>query len=356
MIRSVFRVLVGLSIGFLTVQPFVGQQLQRTDRNRQRVPASVTLIGDIPYAGTDNSRQTLDLAIPAKKQSEPLPVVVFIHGGAWRSGHKNTSLSRVLDYVASGHYAGVTVGYRLSDEVKWPSQIHDCKAAIRWIRKNAQTYGLDADRIGVWGSSAGGHLVALLGTSGDVKAMDGTLGPFSDVSGRVACVVDFYGPTDFLQMNNTAIEGASMDHDAPDSPESSLIGGPIQENAERVATANPITYATSDDPPFLIVHGTRDPLVSYNQSELLHHALTSVGVRSTLVTVEGGGHGKGFGRDVSEAVSRFLAHHLRGQKSAWQDQRVRAVDDLRSLGVARPYQEEWQAQPHADGLCALTVP
>lgn len=305
------------------------QAASQNQNNRQRNTAnrfdSVQLIEDIPYADTDNPRQMLDLMLPKDHEGEPLPVVVFIHGGGWRNGNKQGGRNRVNPFVASGNYAGVTVAYRLSGESQWPSQIHDCKAAIRWIRAHAKQYNLNPDRIGVWGTSAGGHLVTMLGTSGDVKAMDGSLGSNNEYSSRVTCVADFFGPTNFLTMNKTAIESARLDHDAADSPESLLIGGAIQENPEKVATANPITYVSADDPAILIVHGTMDPLVSFNQSELLYAALEKKGVNKTLITVEGGEHGRGFPPITGELVERFFDHHLRGNKTNWSDQTVQAV-------------------------------
>ncbi len=297
--------------------------------NRQQAPAnasaSVQLIENISYADTDNPRQTLDLMLPKKRGDEPLPVVVFIHGGGWRNGDKGRGHNRIEPFVASGNYAGVSVGYRLSGEAQWPSQIHDCKAAIRWIRANAEKYNLNADRIGVWGTSAGGHLVTMLGTSGDVEAMDGSLGSNNQYSSRVSCVADFFGPTNFLTMNETAIESARLDHDAADSPESLLIGGAIQDHPEKVATADPITYVSADDPAILIVHGTLDPLVSFNQSELLYAALDKAGVEKTLITIDGGEHGRGFPPQTTELVERFFDHHLRGNKTTWADQTLQAV-------------------------------
>lgn len=290
-----------------------------------RVPDSVERIADVAYAGTENPRQTLDLLLPKDRGNEPLPVIVYVHGGAWMAGDKRFGLFRIVSYMDSGKYAAATVGYRLSDEAQWPCQIHDCKAAIRWIRANANKYNLDADHIGVWGESAGGHLVAMLGTSGDVTEMDGRLGSHTDVSSRVTCVVDFFGPTDFLQINEHAIPGSQLDHDAADSPESRLLGGRAQDIPEMAATANPITYVTADDPPMLLVHGTQDPLVPLHQSQLLDDALAGVKVESTLITVDGGGHGLGFGREVNEVVSRFFDHHLRGEDSEWQDKTIEAA-------------------------------
>lgn len=285
---------------------------------------AVKVLTDIPYADSGNPRQMLDIYLPRHPAADSLPVVVFIHGGAWKSGSKDRTGHRLQPLVASGNYVGISINYRLTHEARWPSQIHDCKAAIRWIRAHASTYGIDAGRIGVFGSSAGGHLVSVLGTSGDGLELAGNVGPHTDQSSRVSCVADLFGPTNFLLMNRTAATGATLDHDAPKSPESLLIGGPIQEHPDKVAGTNPMTYISRDDPPFLIIHGTLDPLVSFNQSEIFHAALKRAGVPSTLITVTGGGHGKGFPPETNRLIARFFDHHLRGITAEWIDQAVAA--------------------------------
>jgi acetyl esterase/lipase len=255
---------------------------------------------DLEYVAGGHRRHTLDLYVPAKADG-PLPVIVWIHGGAWRSGSKEDPLG--LAYTAKG-YALASINHRLSGQAAFPAQIEDCKAAIRWLRANAKSYGLDGSRIGVWGASAGGHLAALLGTSGDVKELEGAKGD-ADESSRVQCVVDWYGPTDFSQMGGF--------HDDPRSPESQLIGGPVQENKAQVAAANPITYVSRDDAPFLIMHGDRDTRVPFNQSELLHAALKKAGVETTLVAIKGGGHGgPGFySAENSRRIEAFFEKHLK---------------------------------------------
>ena len=201
-----------------------------------------------------------------------------MHGGAWRGGSKERNPA--LRFLDKG-YAVAGINYRLSQHALFPAQIQDCKAAIRWLRTHAPQYGCDGNRVGVWGSSAGGHLVALLGTTGDVPTFD--TGPNLTVSSRVQAVCDWFGPTDFLRMNDVL---GAMDHDAADSPESRLVGGPIQENREAVVRANPISYITFDDPPFLIMHGDQDQLVPPNQSELLYHALQEAGVDDAVIVGE----------------------------------------------------------------------
>jgi len=243
---------------------------------------------DVPYAGTENHKQMLDLYLPKNRASaDPLPVVVFIHGGAWARGDRRYSSGDVFSLVKSGKYAGVKVSYRLSDEAKWPAQIHDCKAAIRWIRANAEKYGLDPEKIGVWGTSAGGHLVSLLGTSSDVPELEGNLGSYVDVSSRVACVVPCYAPQDFtIPMMFRDGEPVLEDKALVD-----LMGAPLADIREKLIAASPITYVTPDDPPFLIIHGTEDQRVDFVHAQKIHAALQEAGVSSILIPIEGGRHG-----------------------------------------------------------------
>lgn len=272
------------------------------------IPPMVEAKLDLPYAETDNPRQRLDLFLPKKHDAagpKKLPVLVFIHGGAWLAGSKEQGRGPIMRHVTDGTCAGVSVGYRLSSEALWPAQIHDCKAALRWIKGHAVQYNLDPDRIVVQGSSAGGHLVAVLGTSAGVPEMDGTLGPHTKLDTKVTGVIDLFGPTDVSQMDAQRLPGGQK-HDPADSPESKLLGAPVQTVPDKVKSANPITYIDPADPPFLIIHGDMDPLVPHGQSELLQAALRKAMVPSELYTVPGGGHG-GF-RDpaVPEKIRTFL--------------------------------------------------
>ncbi|MCX5676878.1 MAG: alpha/beta hydrolase [Planctomycetota bacterium] len=267
--------------------------------------AGVKAMRDLEYAKPGGKPQLLDLFVPEKADG-PLPLIVWIHGGAWLGGSKNGTPA--MGQLRRG-YAVASINYRLSQEAIFPAQIHDCKAAIRWLRAHAKEYNIDPKRIGVWGSSAGGHLVALVGTSGDVKELEGDEGNL-DQSSRVQAVCDWFGPTDFCQMAAHAMPDSKLDHDAAGSPESKLIGGPIQENKDKVAKANPITYVSKDDPPFLIMHGDKDPLVPHHQSEILAEALRKAGVQVTFETVKGAGHGFG-GPEVTKTVEEFFDKHLK---------------------------------------------
>jgi acetyl esterase/lipase len=219
--------------------------------------------------------------------NKPMPLIVWIHGGAWLSGSKDNP-SPALRFTADG-YAVAHVGYRLSQEAKFPAQIHDCKAAVRWLRANAPKYNLDANTSAAWGGSAGGHLVALLGTSSGVADLEGSVNDLKE-SSRVQAVVDWFGPTDFLRIGSAE---SDLQHNAPDSPESKLIGGPLLDNKDKAAKASPISYVSKEAPPFLIMHGDRDRTVPFNQSELLYAALKKAGVDATLVPMKGAGHGFG---------------------------------------------------------------
>jgi acetyl esterase/lipase len=259
---------------------------------------------NLVYAKVGDHELKLDIYMP-QNASRP-PLVVWVHGGGWRAGSKDNMPGGFL--LARG-YAIASISYRLSTVAQFPAQIEDCKAAVRWLRAHAAQYGYDAARIGAWGASAGGHLVALLGTSGGVKDLDTQHG-HQEHSSRVQAVVDFYGPTDFTQMSKFP---SKIDHDAPNSPESLLLGGPVQQNKDKAARANPITYVSKDDPPFLIVHGDQDPLVPLHQSQLLEAALKKAGVPVQLVIIRGGGHGGPQFQDQERRglITAFLDRHLK---------------------------------------------
>lgn len=269
------------------------------------IPANVTAYRDVSY-GSHETRNLYDLYVPKPagdaKDAKPVPLVIWVHGGGWQNGNKGGGPAFAL--LEQG-FAVATINYRLSGDAIFPAQIHDCKAAVRHLRAKAKEYGIDPERFGVWGSSAGGHLVALLGTSGDVKELEGAVGDFASVSSRVQAVCDFYGPTDLLQMGGR--------HNDEQSPESKLIGGPIQENKEKVARANPITYVSADDPPFLIMHGDQDMVVPYGQSELLLAELEKSKVPAKLVKIEGAGHGgPGFAEaDKLRQIADFFEKELK---------------------------------------------
>jgi len=276
----------------------------KADNNNLNETGSVTVENgrswlDVDYVGDGLVGHKLDIYVPLKGDG-PFPVVVYIYGSAFFGNNRKGTVNKEFKPVLlDAGFAVVAINHRGSREAKFPAQIQDAKAAIRYIRANATKYDLDPDRIGATGCSSGGHLVTMLGTAGGVKTftagnitmdMEGALGNHMETSSRVRAVCDWFGPTDFLIMNAC---GSEMDHDAPDSPESSLVGGPIQENPDKCALANPITYVDADDSPFLIFHGDADPLVPFCQSDSLYKALKAAGVPSEYTLVKGAKHGEG---------------------------------------------------------------
>ena len=272
----------------------------------QRKIRSLKIIENVPYADTDNPRQQIDLFLPRQQlDDKPLPIVAFIHGGGWKNGSRRSGLSFIGPIVQTGKYIGASIGYRLTGEAIWPAQIHDCKAAIRWLRANAEKYGADSKKIIVAGTSAGGHLVAMLGTSGGVSSLEGDLGNWSNKSSRVDGVINFFGPS-----NLTAMGGW---HNNPDSPESLLLGGPVQENKDIAKAASPITYVTKDDPPFLTIHGTNDALVPFEQSVELTDSLQKAEVLARLIPIQDGGHGRPHVSELDKRIRLFLENQFDGR-------------------------------------------
>jgi acetyl esterase/lipase len=251
-----------------------------------------TKIADLNYANDTLISHRLDLYIP-DGATAPLPVIVWVHGGGWAIGSKELMATDYqLRYPRNG-YALVSINYRLTNQAIFPAQIHDSKAAIRWLRANAAQYNLDPTRIGVWGSSAGGHLVALLGTSNDVIDVEGIVGTNLQYSSRVQAVVDWFGPTDFLQMDTQAIaQGCGgSNHNDIGSPESVLVGCAIQTCPAAVQRANPLTYYTRDDPPFFIQHGNADCTVPRGQSKILYNLMQTAEHDASLMLIPNAGHG-----------------------------------------------------------------
>lgn len=266
-------------------------------------------------AGGQTQELKLELLVPSG--TGPFPVVVWIHGGGWVSGSRLPVPSNVSALCSQG-YAVASVDYRLTNVAIWPAQIQDCRGAVRWLRAHAATYNLDPDRIAAWGSSAGAQLASMLGTAGGeglvrvgnaAVDLEGSVGGNSGESSRVQAVVDWFGQSDFLQMY---FYPSIQDHNAHFSQEGKLIGDWIQLSPERVATANPITFASPDDPPFLVMHGTVDDTVPFNQSELLVDALRNQGVRVTWKPVAGANHGfpSAITAAENQAVYDFLSANL----------------------------------------------
>ncbi len=277
---------------------------------RARVPDAIEFRRDVPYAGTDNPRQRLDVLLPRKRRNDrPLPVVIYIHGGAWLAGDKGSGVGALAPLVEGGAMVGVSVGYRLTPEARWPAQLHDCKAAVRWVRAHAAELGIDPDRVAAMGHSAGGHLVAMLGVTGDAPATHGELGPHVKESTSVRCVVNFFGPSDLLTIGD---HPSKLKHNEANSPEGKLLGGAVHAVPDRARDASPTHWVTAADSPMLHIHGTKDDVVPYDQSVRLDAALRKAGVETALISIEGGGHGGFRAQELDTRVRRFLDRHLLG--------------------------------------------
>ncbi len=270
---------------------------------------------DIDYVGDGHVGHRLDIHLPPQEKAS-YPVVICIYGSAWFSNSSKGATFRngLGQFLLDHGFAVVSVNHRSSRDTIFPVQIQDLKAAIRFVRASGSQFDLDTSFVGITGWSSGGHLAALAGCSNgrtDIMIntypanVEGDLGSYTSAGSDVDAVVDWFGPTDFLIMDDC---GSSFSHDDVGSPESSLVGGPIQDNPELCALANPISYISPLTAPFLIFHGNKDPLVPHCQSEKLHESLTSAGIESTLVIVDEGGHGPGvmIERYYKDMVDFFL--------------------------------------------------
>ena len=271
---------------------------------------------DLPYA-SGSPAQKLDIYLPDSGDG-PFPVIVAIHGGAFMIGDKaDFQLRPMLEGIRRG-YAVISINYRMSGEATAPKLIFDVKAAIRWVRANGTKYKLNTTKIAVWGGSAGGHLSALAGTSGDVKELEDLSMGNAKESSRVQAVVDWFGPINFLTMDDQffmlGVKG--MLHNSPGSPESKVIGKNITEAETEVKAFNPETYISKDDPPFFIEHGSKDPLIPYLQSTEFSNALYKILGKDkvSFQILEGAGHGTMQFSDPGnlDRVFVFLDKYLKG--------------------------------------------
>lgn len=235
---------------------------------------------DVVYGKGGDTELKLDLAAPADGPG-PFPALVCIHGGGWRGGSRQ-DLAETIKVLAGRGYVAATVSYRLVPAATFPAQIEDCKAAIRWLRANAEKYRINPDRIGVMGFSAGGHLCCLLGTTSPKDGLEGA-GGNPDRSSRVQAVVSYFGPTDFTTR--------TWSKDVEENLLVPFVGAGFDAKPELYRRLSPIVYVTKDAPPFLFFHGSEDPLVRPRQSQALADKLKEAGVPAKVVILEGEGHG-----------------------------------------------------------------
>lgn len=285
--------------------PRLQEDLRRMRENtgtiRERIDKDLQMEWNVVYGSERPERQMLDLYV-LKNRDKPMPLVVWIHGGAWLGGDKRPCPMTPLLYDG---FAVASINYRFSNMAIFPAQIHDCKAAIRWLRANAAKYNIDPNHIGVAGASAGGHLAALLGTTNGNKELEGTVGDYPDASSDVQAVCDWFGPSDFFTMPVDKQQFNGQD------PVVLLLGSTLSEKKELAELASPFYQANKKTVSFLIMHGDRDTLVPVEQSKMLHEKLKAAGTDSTLLILEGQGHGFSEETQAFKQVKEFFERTLK---------------------------------------------
>lgn len=248
-------------------------------------PTPLTCMVGIQYGEADGIPLYLDLLYPYPLPDKPLPTVVDIPLSAWNEAHRGWAMSPSGNpFLAAHGFATASASVRLSQQAPFPAQLHDTKAIIRWLRANAQPYSIDPEHIGVWGSSASGHLASLLGLTADYPLLEGNSGS-PGYSSQVQAVMTICAPSDFLSPGGEMINDAPLPH-----PVTQLFGGTVQERRELMRLASPLTHVNSDAPPFLIVHGTHDETVPFEQGQRLYEALQAVGAEATFVPIQDAYH------------------------------------------------------------------
>ena len=265
----------------------------------------VEVIPDVVYGKGGDEDLKLDMVRPKDAGTKPRPAIVFMHGGGWTSGDKKSGLWYLTGMAQRG-YVGVTINYRLlAPKYKFPAQIEDCKCAVRFLRAKAKEYNIDPNHIAAWGGSAGGHLAALLGTTGEVKEFEGT-GGWAEYSSKVQAVIDYCGVTDLYSWRGQNKVGGTVKR---------LVGGDSEEFKNAMDKASPITYISKTTAPFLVVHGDQDEDVSIKQSQAFVEALKAAGVPVQFMTIKNGKHGGGKEWDATynqeKTVGEFLGKYLR---------------------------------------------
>ena len=259
------------------------------------VPEGVVFEKDIEYSNPDDQHLQLNLARP-KEGNGPFPAILCIHGGGFRAGTRQGYDKQCLNLAQHG-YVAVTITYRLAPRFQFPAAVHDCKAAVRWLRANAAKYHIDPARIGVTGGSAGGHLAQFLGVTIGVKEFEGE-GDL-DQSSAVSCVVNYYGPSDFTKSYGKSVDAAEV---LP-----LFFGGNLETKMKEHVQGSPLTWVSEKSVPTLCIHGTDDKYVAYEQATWLVDKLKANKVEAELLTMQGAGHGFK-GEDAKKADAAMLAY------------------------------------------------
>ncbi len=257
---------------------------------------------NVDYVGNGNSKQMLDLYIP-DGLTAPAGLIIHIHGGAFMMGSKGVAEQPSFVTFFNNGYVCADINYRLSGDTLWPAQVHDCKAAVRFLKLHAAQYHIDTCKIGVIGESAGGNLASMLGTTGGVAELEGLHLGSAGATSRVQAVVDLFGPVNFLTMDAEALAlGFVINTNSATSPESRLMGAPVQTIPELVTRANPTTYISADDAAFFISAGDADQNIPYTQGQNLCASMVPVmgSSRASFELMAGQGHGGSFWHNTSQ--------------------------------------------------------
>ena len=278
---------------------FTKQQIPASGNGVPEVVLTGSQIKNIQYAEVDGKPLLLDLYLPEKVEGSPL--VVWIHGGGWKGGTKEKCF---VTWLSNFGYTVASINYRLVDVSKWPAQIHDCKGAVRWLRSNAHAYGYSPDCVIAAGASAGGHLAALLGTTGGHKELEGDVGGNQEQSSRVQAVVDYYGATDFVLRSKTQPSRAN----ASGSVVYNLLGGGADKLVDKAKQASAKYHVSHDDPPLLVFHGVDDKTVLIDQTDAIEAAYTTCDLPVTVYRIENAEHGGSvfYAGDNAEHLCEFL--------------------------------------------------
>jgi acetyl esterase/lipase len=282
----------------------IGLVLEGSSPARAQEPTpGVETVADLTYATVDGEELKLDLARPTVGDG-PFPAIIAIHGGAWRGGNKADLRNLLAEFAGLG-YVAISPQYRFCPEHVFPTQVHDVKAAVRWLRTNAETYRVAPEQVGAVGFSAGGHLALMLGVT---EEGDGLEGPDSDpeISSRVQAVVNFFGPVN-LAAEDLPLISIPLRND--------FVGGTPEERPEETADASPLTFVSPGDPPILTFQGTADPLVPPTQATALAEAMARAGISGRVELLIGAGHGWGDPEldRTRRATIEFFDRHLKGQ-------------------------------------------
>jgi len=290
------NILFRRSLLSLLVVPFAGS----LSAAELAIPPGVRFVKGIEYANPDQQHLQLDLALPSSSGASA-PAIVCIHGGGFRAGSR-AGYDKLCLSLAQNGFVAATITYRLAPAYPFPAAVQDSKSAVRWLRSHAAEYHIDPNRIGAFGGSAGGHLALMVGLTAGVKDFEGDQNP--GPSSAVQCVVSFYGPTDFTRVYGHSVDAAEV---LP-----LFFGGNLEQARQRHILGSPLNWVSPAAPPTLLVHGTKDDHVPYEQAVWMRDRLAACGVDTDLITLPGAGHGfKGADEVKAEdALVKFFQKHL----------------------------------------------